>query len=174
MTRGSSRAGRVIEDLLKNFKGYLQCDGFAGYETAFKANADVHLVNCMAHIRRHFESALDENKEMADHALSQIQLLYKIERQCNEAGCTPEQRKAKRDELAHPIMNALKLWMETEGIKVSPASLMGKAITYAYTRWDNMMNYLEDGRIMIDNNLAYHNFLVIPTFLANPSEKMIA
>ena len=51
-------------------------------------------------------------------------------------------------------MQALKLWMETEGIKYSPSSLIGKAITYAYTRWDNMMRYLEDGRIRIDNNLA--------------------
>ena len=30
----------------------------------------------------------------------------------------------------------------------------GKAITYAYSRWGNMMHYLEDGRIKLDNNLA--------------------
>ena len=48
----------------------------------------------------------------------------------------------------------MKLWMETEGIKYSPNSLTGKAITYAYTRWENMMRYLQDGRIHIDNNLA--------------------
>ena len=68
-----SRAGAVIESLAKqyNFKGYLQCDGFAGYETAFKANADVCLVNCMVHIRRHFEQALDENKAPAQHALTE-------------------------------------------------------------------------------------------------------
>ena len=50
-----SRAGAVIESLANryNFKGYLQCDGFAGYETAFKTNPDVLLVNCMVHIRRY-------------------------------------------------------------------------------------------------------------------------
>lgn len=151
---GGSRAGKVIGRLAKNFKGYFQCDGFVGYETAFKANPDVLLVNCMAHIRRKFESALDENKEMAERALKDIQLLYRVERQCDDAGCTPEQRKAKRQELARPIMEALKLWMETEGTKYSPSSLIGKAVTYAYTRWDNMMRYLDDGRIKIDNNLA--------------------
>ena len=51
-------------------------------------------------------------------------------------------------------MDALKLWMETEGIKYCPASQIGKAVTYAYTCWGNMMRYLEDGRIRIDNNLA--------------------
>ena len=62
---GGSRAGAVIESMANqyNFKGYLQCDGFAGYETAFKTNPDVRLLNCLVHIRRHFEQALDENKE---------------------------------------------------------------------------------------------------------------
>ena len=151
-----SRAGAVIESLANryNFKGYLQCDGFAGYETAFKTSPDVWLVNCMVHIRRHFEQALDENRPMAEHALTEIQHLYKIEHMCDDAGLSPDERKAKRQELARPIMEAMKLWMETEGVKYSENSLIGKAITYAYTRWDNMMRYLEDGRLLLDNNLA--------------------
>lgn len=151
-----SRAGAVIESLANqcHFKGYLQCDGFAGYETAFKANSGVQLVNCLVHIRRHFEQALDENKEMAEHGLTQIQHIYKIERCCDEAGLSHDERKAKRQELARPILEAMKAWMETEGIKYSPGSQAGKAITYAYTRWDNMMKCLEDGRLLWDNNLA--------------------
>ena len=151
-----SRAGAVIESLANryNFKGYLQCDGFAGYETAFKTSPDVRLVNCMVHIRRHFEQALDENRPMAEHGLTEIQHLYKIEHMCDDAGLSPDERKAKRQELARPIMEAMKLWMETEGVKYSESSLTGKAITYAYTRWDNMMRYLEDGRLLLDNNLA--------------------
>ena len=151
-----SRAGAVIEKLANkyNFKGYLQCDGFAGYETAFKTNPDVTLVNCMVHIRRHFEKALDENRPVAEHALTQIQHLYKIEHLCDDANLSPEERKAKRQELARPIMLAMKQWMETEGVKYSESSEIGKAITYAYTRWDNMMHYLDDGRLLLDNNLA--------------------
>ena len=48
----------------------------------------------------------------------------------------------------------MKAWMETEGIRYSPGSQAGKAITYAYTRWGNMMRCLEDGRLLWDNNLA--------------------
>ena len=151
-----SRAGAVIERLANkyNFKGYLQCDGFAGYETAFKANPAVTLVNCMVHIRRHFEKALDENRPVAEHALTQIQHLYKIEHMCDDANLSPEERKARRQQLARPIMEAMKQWMETEGVKYSESSEIGKAITYAYTRWDNMMHYLDDGRLLLDNNLA--------------------
>ena len=151
-----SRAGAVIESLANryNFKGYLQCDGFAGYETAFRTNPDVLLVNCMVHIRRHLEQAMDENRPMAEHGLKEIQHLYKIEHMCDDASLSFEERKAKRQELSKPIMEAMKLWMETEGVKYSESSQIGKAITYAYTRWDNMMRYLEDGRLLLDNNLA--------------------
>lgn len=153
---GGSRAGAVIESLANqyNFKGYLQCDGFAGYETAFKANPDVRLLNCLVHIRRHFEQALDENREMAQHALTQIQHIYKIERQCDEAGLSYDERRQTRQELSRPIMEAMKVWMETEGIKYSPSSLTGKAITYAYTKWDNIIRCLDDGRLYWDDNLA--------------------
>lgn len=91
---------------------------------------------------------------MAQHALTQIQHIYKIERQCDEAGLSYDERRLKRQELARPIMDAMKVWMETEGIRYSPGSQIGKAITYAYTRWDNMMECLEDGRLLWDNNLA--------------------
>ena len=151
-----SRAGSVIESLANqyHFKGYLQCDGFAGYETAFKTNPDVRLVNCLAHIRRHFEQALDESRELAEHGLTQIQLVYKIEHGCDEAGLSRDERKERRQELARPILEAMRAWMETEGVKYSPRSQAGKAITYAYTRWDNMTQCLEDGRLLWDNNLA--------------------
>ena len=151
-----SRAGAVIESLANQYtyRGYLQCDGFVGYETAFKTNPDVRLLNCLTHIRRHFELALDENREMAGYGLTQIQYIYKIEHYCDKAGLSYEERKAKRLELAKPVMEAMKVWMETEGIKYSQNSLAGKAITYAYSRWDNMMTCLEDGRLLWDNNLA--------------------
>ena len=110
--------------------------------------------NCMVHIRRHFEKALDENKAAAEYALTQIQHLYKIEHMCDDANLSFDERKEKRQQLSKPIMEAMKQWMETEGVKYSQSSEIGKAVTYAYTRWDNMMHYLEDGRLLLDNNLA--------------------
>lgn len=151
-----SRAGSVIETLAddNNFKGYMQCDGFAGYDYAFKTSSSVTLVNCMAHMRRKFEYALSENKPLAEHALTEIQHLYQIERACDEAGLSFEERKAKRQELAKPIMDAMEIWLEQTAVKYSSSTLIGDAAGYAYKRWKNMRNYLEDGRIKLDNNLA--------------------
>ena len=56
-----------------------------------------------------------------------------------------EERRQKREQLARHIMNEIKAWMEYEGVKYSGESLTGKAVTYAYNCWGNMMRYLEDG-----------------------------
>ena len=64
-----------------NFKGYLQCDGFAEGETAFKTKPDVRLLNRLVHIRRHFEQALDENRGDGATCTGLRYSIYKIERQ---------------------------------------------------------------------------------------------
>ena len=73
-----SRSRQTIRNLLKDFKGYLQSDGYSAYN-AFEATEGVCLIVCLAHIRRHMELALDENKSLAEYALKQIQELYHIE-----------------------------------------------------------------------------------------------
>jgi len=50
-------------------------------------------------------------------------------------------------------MNGIKAGMESEGVKYSGGSLIGKAVTNAYNRWDSMMRSREDGRIKIGNDL---------------------
>lgn len=151
-----SRAGCVIESLAKEhkFKGYLQCDGFAGYESAFKTSTDVSLVNCMAHIRRKFEYALEQDRVNASYALSKIGQLYQIERECDDKEMTVHERKDIRQIKSKPIMAELKEWLEQMAVMYGSSTLLGKAAGYAHVRWNNMMRYLEDGRIRIDNNLA--------------------
>ena len=132
----------------------MQCDGFAGYESAFKTSTDVSLVNCMAHIRRKFEYALEQDKNNAEYALSRIGLLYQIEKECDKKESSALERKEIRRIKARPVMDELKRWLEQVAVKYGSSTLLGKAAGYAYVRWDNMMRYLEDGRIRIDNNLA--------------------
>lgn len=151
-----SRAGKVIKDKTDthNFKGYMQCDGFGGYTAAYKSNSDVTIVNCLVHIRREFEKALDENRKAASWFLSKIREIYHIDHECDRLGMADYQRRQERQLKMKPLMLEMKKWMEEEGIHYSQRTLIGKAVTYAYTRWDNMMHVLEDGRLKLDNNLA--------------------
>ena len=136
------------------FRGYMQCDGFGDYTAAYRSSADVRLVHCMVHIRREWEKALDENRKAASWFLGRIRGLYHIEHECDRAGMDHEARRLERQARSMPVMEEMKEWLETEGLRYSQSSLTGKAVTYAYTRWDAMMRVLDDGRLLLDNNLA--------------------
>ena len=98
--------------------------------------------------------ALEENRDAVSWFLQKIQELYRIEHECDAAGMDPGQRRLRRLSRSKPLMEQMRKWMETEGVRFSPNSLTGKAVTYAYNRWDNMMHVLDDGRLLLDNNLA--------------------
>ena len=55
----------------------------------------------MAHIRRHFESALEENKAAAEYAIGEIQKLYRIEKICDEQQLTDEKLNQYIEDLHH-------------------------------------------------------------------------
>ena len=148
-----SRSGDTAYSLLKSFDGYLQSDGYGAYNV-FKENDQVWRVACMAQTRRRYEIALDENKSLAEYALKQIQQLYQIERMADEQNLSYEERYKKRNELARPIMLSFEKLMEKTYPTVLPKNRMGEAISYSYALWPRMKNYLKDGRLKIDNNLA--------------------
>ena len=89
------RAGKYPREHLNGFKGHLQTDGYKVYD-AFDKQEDITLVGCMAHIRRKFEKALDNDKQRATHVLTAMQGLYAIERKAREEGYSHEQRLALR------------------------------------------------------------------------------
>ena len=50
----------------------------------FKENNEITVLHCMAHGRRKFFEAKENNPSVAEHALEQIGLLYAIERKAKE------------------------------------------------------------------------------------------
>jgi len=150
---GPGRGGKYPREHLKGFKGHLQTDGYSAYD-AFDRTENITLVGCMAHIRRKFEKALDNDKERATHVITAMQGLYAIERKAREQGLSHEQRKALRQEEALPIMDQLKAWLLKNRDQHLPKSSISEAINYACNRWKYMERYLEDEKLEIDNNLV--------------------
>lgn len=148
---GRGREGPL--QLLKNYQGYLQTDGYAVYEQ-FESRADIVLVGCMAHARRYFEHALDNDPPRAERVLLWMQQLYALERQAREQHLSAEHRYALRQAQARPVLDALENWLLTERLQLLPKSAIGKAIFYLIPRFNKIAMYLEDGRLEIDNNLA--------------------
>ena len=146
---GRGREGPA--EVLKDFKGYLQTDGYAVYDF-FKEQKDIIVLHCMAHARRMFYEAKDNDKAVAEYALEQIGLLYTIERKAKEQQLDQEQTLQLRQTEALPILESLGKWMKEAYLKVLPKSTIGKALGYSITRWSELMLYATDGKLNIDNN----------------------
>ncbi len=146
---GRSREGP--SQLLKNFKGYLQSDGYIVYDS-FEKKEGITLLNCMAHARRGFEKALDYDKKKAKHAMDLFQKIYAVERKAREGNMSPEERYILRLDESLPLLNKLSKWMIETYKTVLPKSPIGQAIAYCIPRWDKLINYLKDGYLEIDNN----------------------
>jgi len=140
--------------VLAGYGGYLQVDGYAGYDQ-FEKKKEMALVACMAHIRRKFERALDNDAARAGFALGRMQQLYAIERQAREQGLSPEERYGLRQRQALPLMEELGEWAMTALADpgLLPKSNIAVALGYFIKQYPRMSRYLEDGRLEIDNNL---------------------
>ncbi|TSE03695.1 IS66 family transposase [Aquimarina algiphila] len=148
-----SRSKNVPEELLQEYNGTIQTDGYSGY-TNLNTKGTITLLACMAHARRYFEKALNEDAFRASYVLEQIQKLYAIERKARKRESSAEQRKRYRKSYAVPILDSLESWLKAQVLEVLPKSAIGKAIGYTLKLWDKLKRYTIDGRYEIDNNLV--------------------
>ena len=146
---GRSREGPV--KMLENFEGYLQTDGYQVYDH-FDGRKQIRQIHCMAHARRKFTEAIDNNKEVVEYALAQIQKLYAIERKCREEGLLPDEIKSRRQEQSSPILTSLEKWMKDQYLQMLPKSNISEALGYSIKRWETLSRYTENGMLNIDNN----------------------
>jgi hypothetical protein len=107
----------------------------------------------MAHARRKFEKAKDNDLKRAEYVLERMQQLYLIEREAREKGLSPEQRKELRAEQSLPVLKELEKWMKEQLPDVLPKSSIGQAITYTLGLWNRLTRYVQNGQVEIDNNL---------------------
>ena len=149
----TTRAGKHPKKFLSGFKGYLQVDGYSGYDML----ADVTLVGCWAHARRKFDEALrvlPAEKRLSPsvtlEGLDFCNQLFAIERDLNKA--TPEERYKVRLERSRPVLDAFAAWLQEQSQRVLPQSLLGQAIRYCQNQCGKLEGFLLDGRLEIDNN----------------------
>lgn len=147
-----SRAQKVVIDLLHNYQGAVQTDGYDAY-SIYENKKGVLLLGCWAHARRKFTEALKEDKSGAEYALKQIGMLYRVETMASDQEMDYEQRAALRGKLAYPILCAFEKWIVSYYPKTLPKGRMNRALSYTYSLFHRLSRYHLDGRYQIDNNL---------------------
>ena len=145
-----SRSGKVPAQWLCITRGYLQVDGYAGYNDLFRERRPLIEVGCWAHARRKFRESLTTAPKRASEIVAYIRSLYRIERTLK--GATTETRFRVRQQSARPILRKLRKRLRELEKEVLPKSPLGMAISYTLDRWRALRRYACDGRLEIDNN----------------------
>lgn len=148
-----SRSREGPEEFLKEFRGSLQTDAYAVYESLAKARQpDLRLIGCWAHARRGFKEALPENK-IAAWFIKQIGFMYAVEAKLRAQRAGPKLRLAVRAWQTTPVLTRLRKAMEIVRRRTLPQGALGKAIDYVLSRWETFTRFAQDGKLEIDNNL---------------------
>jgi len=149
----TTRAGKHPKKFLEGFKGYLNTDGYSGYNDM----SGIINVGCWAHARRGFTDALkamppkkDDKPTATEEGLAFCNKLFEIERGLHDV--TVEERYEGRLNKSRPILEKFKEWLKYQRPRVTPKSALGKAIQYCLNQWDKLGSFMLDGRLEIDNN----------------------
>ena len=140
---------------LAGFKGTIQTDGYAVYDSLRKErHATLNRLGCLAHIRRKWYKAAQEASTEAIWFIGQIRQLYQIEDESRDL--SDGDRKALRRQKAPALWRAMKrraLELKANP-RLLPESSLGKAVKYFLNEYTAAVGYLRDGQFEIDNNLV--------------------
>jgi transposase len=148
------RGSGCLDELLGDFQGILQCDGYAAYGTHASKHPGITLAACWAHVRRKFYEALQTGQTLAAGPLKTIGGLYAIEKQLRQSRAGPEERATTRQQQSAPLLVALRIdLMRLRGhATVLPKSPLGRAIDYTLALWAKLEVFVRQGEVEIDNN----------------------
>jgi len=96
--------------------------------------------------------ARDNHAKFADHFLSEVGKLYRIEKWARKLDLSFEDRFTLRKKRRTPVLSELKKWLDENVNKTTPEMKIGKAMRYSINHWDGLTKYLTDGKLEIDNN----------------------
>lgn len=164
-----SRGREVLRDILKDTQiAALQSDGYNVYMYIDNELDDVDHLCCMAHARAKFKYAYEQGgDERALSFLEWIGQLYGFEEEYKLQDLPPEEIKRRRnDDRTTDIMIAMSTRLNELLLDENAhlGDMMQKALRYLNKFWKQLFTYRKDARYSIDNNIAYHNLNIIPTF----------
>ena len=146
------RKGEHPQAHLKEFRGTIHADGYAGFNELF-ASDRIFEAACWAHVRRKFFDVYTANgSPIAKEALERIGRLYEVEKEIN--GLVPDHRRRERQKRSKPIAAALAAWADEIRRNLSRKSEIAAAFRYMRARWTALMRCFDDGRLALDNNPA--------------------
>lgn len=137
-------------EVLGDFRGVLQTDGFSAYESLVReSQGRLTAAACWMHARRGFDEArYTTSNPVVEETLARIGLLYDVEDRAKALSF--EQRRALRAAESHALVERLfARWQEVRP-ELRPTSKLAEAIDYALCRRAELSRFLDDGWIELD------------------------
>ena len=146
-----SRSRDGPREFLKEFRGWVKVDAYGVDGGVYLGSGGRILASCcLAHARRKFDEAKSSHPTLAAQALGFFRQLYDIEDRAREFSA--EARHALRQSEAVPLLAKLRAWADEQAGLALPKLKLGVALGYLRNQWEPLTNYVEDGRLPIDNN----------------------
>lgn len=141
---------RWPQEFLAGFSGYLQADAYTGYDALY-TSGHVLEVGCWAHARRRFVDAAEIAPEAA-RMVALVAQLYAVEAAVRELSA--EERYRVRLTRSKPIIDRIQEEHGRLNATTLPKSPLGEALRYMQRQWTALVRFLDDGRLLPDNNNA--------------------
>jgi len=145
------RSADVVEQLLKNsLKGTLLVDKLSSYQAA-ATKLELTVAHCWAHARRYFVEAEEHEPLASKAALDSIREIYKLEM---NAPKDSNARLRVRVEQIKPLVERFFDWLVAEHTRIEslPKTNYSKAVNYALGAKAELMVFLSNPEVPIDNN----------------------
>ena len=137
-----SRGAPVAADVLGEYEGYVQTDGYEAYDKTCAREGVVH-VGCWAHAQRGFSDAkkaagrTTKKAGVADQALAFIAKLYAVESERKRYASAEEFTAARRTKV-ESVLERLHAWLQRQSDRVLPQAL--PSVRRSPTRSSNGQN----------------------------------
>jgi len=87
---------------------------------------------------------------IASEALKHIAAFYAIEKEIR--GRSAEERRLVRQQKSRPLADVFEVWLRAKLALFSQNIKLSEAIRYAFSRWQGLARFIDDGRVELDNN----------------------
>lgn len=145
-----TRSAKVVEEILGEYTGYLQTDGYEAYTHAWKATR----IGCWAHARRKWIDCIPKGIKAegskAEQALSIVEGIFTLDK--SFIGMQQEEIYSERKTKLEPLLK--KYWELLEGMDAPKGSALYKARNYSFNQRTELEGFLADGRLELTNNRA--------------------
>ena len=139
-------------EFLKGRVGYVQADAASVFDRVYNGQAGTAVeVGCWAHARRRLVELQPTDCRVA-YPLQLIARLYRIEHLADARALSPPDRALLRQERSFPVLEKLQHALARAHLNEPPSSAFAKATRYVLNHWAALTRFLDDGRLLLDNN----------------------